>query len=93
MIYVVRLCEVLIDDITITDSSNITWPTLFDEEKLPHIDGVLILYDVTNGDSVIEIPDILGESGPTRTSMLLTGAFLPMLNRDAKYSAASHDRR
>ena len=76
VIYVVRLFEVLTDDITINETKKITWPKLLEEQKPLHIDGILILYDVTNGESVVEIPDILCESGSTRASMLSRAAFL-----------------
>ncbi|KAF7511909.1 hypothetical protein GJ744_003142 [Endocarpon pusillum] len=59
VIYIVRLCELMINDITITDSTKITWPKLLSEEGPPSIDGILVLYDVTNEESVIEIPHVL----------------------------------
>lgn len=72
MIYVVRLFEVLMDEITINASTNITWPKLIEERKISSLDGVLILYDVTDEESVIEVPDVLCESGLTCASHATT---------------------
>jgi hypothetical protein len=92
VVYVVRLREVLIDDITIDESRKITWPKLFDEENVPPIDGALILYDVTNGESVIEVPDVLCESGSIHAILLLNGAPIRMFQHHVQCPAASHDR-
>lgn len=62
VIYIVRLFELLVDDITIDDSRRITWPKLISIPKQPSIDGVLMLYDVTDEESINEIPDILCKS-------------------------------
>jgi hypothetical protein len=70
VVYVVRLYEVLIDDITIADTGRIAWPQQIGNEKLPAVDGVLVLYDVTDGESVAEIPDILCKSGSTLAPQL-----------------------
>lgn len=65
VIYVVRLFEVMTNDITIKDSTEITWPKLLNGESPPSINGILMLYDVTNGESIIEIPDVLCKSSST----------------------------
>ena len=65
VIYIVRLFELLVDDITINDTRRITWPKLVSIPKQPSIDGVLMLYDVTDEESINEIPDILCKSGLT----------------------------
>jgi hypothetical protein len=62
VIYVVRLFEVLIEDVTINGSGIVRWPRFVDDEKLPPVDGVLMLYDATDEASVNEIPDILCKS-------------------------------
>ena len=65
VVYEVQLFEVETDDITIRDSTEIIWPQLIGEDNQPPIDGILILYDVTNGESVIKIPDVLCELAST----------------------------
>ena len=62
VIYIVRLFELQVDDITIDESRRVVWPKLVDIPKQPSLDGVLILYDVTDEESVNEIPDILCKS-------------------------------
>lgn len=62
VIYVVRLFEVQIEDIKIIENRKITWPKLLDEQKVHSVDGILVLYDVTNGKSVTEIPELLCKS-------------------------------
>lgn len=63
IVYVVRLFEISIDDTTIKDDGDIMWPTLGGNEKLPPADGALVLYDVTDRGSIVEIPDILRKLG------------------------------
>jgi hypothetical protein len=92
VVYVVRLLEVLIDDITIDESKKITWPKLFDEENGPTIDGALILYDVTNGESVIEVPNVLCESGSIHAFLLPKAAPILILQPHVQCLAASHHR-
>jgi hypothetical protein len=93
VVYIVRLFEVLIDDITINDSKQVAWPKLSNKQKLPDIDGVLMLYDVTNVESVLEIPDVLRKSGSTRASIPLRAALLIILQCNTQHPAASHHRR
>jgi hypothetical protein len=59
VVYVVRLFELLLNDIVSDKNRAITWPNLIDDQELPPIDGLLILYDITNEASVNEIPDAL----------------------------------
>lgn len=89
VVYVVRLFEVLINAIAINDSGNITWPKLVDEQNSSSVDGVLMLYDVTNEESVIKIPDILSksQSGSIRLPGLL------MFQCDTQPAVAFHHRR
>lgn len=63
IIYVVRLFELQVDDITIDETRRVVWPRLIDIPKQPSLDGALILYDITDEESVNEIPDILCKSG------------------------------
>ncbi|KAL7271626.1 hypothetical protein RUND412_005602 [Rhizina undulata] len=41
------------------DTQPIVWPRAADGQRLPFVDGALILYDVTNPDSIAKLPDIL----------------------------------
>lgn len=68
--YKVRLIEMSLDDLCTTEHGRIKWPKSLDGGEVPSIDGVLTLYDVTNQESVAEIPDILCLSPSTRLSLL-----------------------
>ena len=59
IIYTVRLVEMSLDDIDFIDHDHIKWPRSLDGLDVPHIDGVLALYDVTNQESFEQIPEIL----------------------------------
>jgi GTPase SAR1 family protein len=59
MVYLVRLVEVSLDDIVVTESSRIKWPKSLEGVDIPPVDGVLALYDVTNQQSITGIPDLL----------------------------------
>ena len=48
------------DDIKILEE-NIHWPELLEKEKMPHIDGVLAICDVTDRNSVRDMPRLLGK--------------------------------
>ena len=59
VIYVVRLTEVALDDIKVFDRRRVTWPNYVITKETDRIDGVLVLYDVTDQDSVTEVPEVL----------------------------------
>jgi hypothetical protein len=59
VVYLVRLVEISLGDVIITESSQIKWPTSPKGFDLPPIDGVLVLYDVTNKESITGVPDLL----------------------------------
>ena len=57
----VRMLEVDIDDLTFSPGDRVSWPHLVEGLDLPRIDGVLLLYDVSDQSSVTSIPEVLGE--------------------------------
>jgi hypothetical protein len=59
VVYLVRLVEVSLDDIVVTESNRIKWPNSLKGVDIPPVDGVLALYDVTNQQSITGIPDLL----------------------------------
>jgi hypothetical protein len=61
VLHTVRLIELDFDESLIANDKRITWPKRLDGEILPPIDGVLALYDVLNGDSIIKLPELLGK--------------------------------
>jgi|SRR2546423_1598706 len=62
VVYLVRLVEITLDDIVLTNGNQIRWPKTLKGVELPPVDGVCALYDVTNQDSITGIPDLLRES-------------------------------
>lgn len=63
--YIVSLHEYDLDYFDIDDlvvpGKQIQWPKQIDGQPVPNIDGALVLYDVTNKDSIRELPPALSE--------------------------------
>lgn len=77
VVYLVRLVEMSLDAIVITESNRINWPKSLKGIEVPPIDGVLALYDVTNQQSISGIPDLLRWSPPPFSSFVL--CILPVI--------------
>lgn len=60
--YVVTMIELDLEHFDIDTGMRIRWPKSISGNKVPHIDGALMLYDVMNRDSVHDLPPTLGES-------------------------------
>ena len=58
---ILRLVELPISEMVVTENQKIGWPEKVGDQAMPDIDGALLLYDVTNQDSMNQIPDILSE--------------------------------
>ncbi len=58
---VLRLIELPIDEVGVTKDQEIEWPEKVGDQALPQIDGALLLYDVTNEDSITQVPNMLSE--------------------------------
>lgn len=58
--YRFQLLELELDDIDYS-GRQISWPKYINSQLVPPIDGVLCLYDVTNQESIAEIPELLGK--------------------------------
>ncbi|KAL2218807.1 ras guanyl-nucleotide exchange factor RasGEF [Thermoascus aurantiacus ATCC 26904] len=59
VVYVVRLLEISLQEITFDGSEHLVWPQSLDDQALPIIDGVIVLHDVTNPSSITECSRIL----------------------------------
>jgi hypothetical protein len=59
VVYLVRLVEISLEDIIVTEGNQIKWPKSLKGVDVPPVDGVLALYDVTNQESITGIPDLL----------------------------------
>lgn len=59
VIYMVHLVEMSLDDIGFVSDDRIKWPRSLEGTAVPRVDGVLVLYDVTNEESSVGIPELL----------------------------------
>ena len=59
--YMVRLVEILFDEVKIAENDSISWPDTINDLAMPRIDGAYVLYDVTNKDSLDKIPEMLSK--------------------------------
>jgi GTPase SAR1 family protein len=62
VIYRVSLIELGLDSVKFHPDHPIQWPLQILGQKIPRMDGSLLLYDVMNRASIIDIPQILSES-------------------------------
>jgi len=65
LVYKVGLVEFSLDEVDFSNGRRVSWPKHVNGELLPPIDGVLCLYDVTDQESIAEIPALLGKLHPT----------------------------
>ncbi|KAL7773402.1 hypothetical protein CFE70_003366 [Pyrenophora teres f. teres 0-1] len=57
--YLVRFLEMTSDHVHLTERCIIKWPETVHDSATPRIDAAVILYDVTNSDSLGKVPDML----------------------------------
>ena len=60
-LYRIRLLEISIDDVEIDDDDTVSWPDSVADRMMPHIDGVLTLYNVADRTSLEDVPETLGK--------------------------------
>ena len=60
-VYMVKLIEVQLESVRVASDKGIQWPNMLGGQKMPHIDGTLILYNVMDKRSVAHISHILSE--------------------------------
>ena len=60
--YIVRLLETGIDDVDWDDEDEtVNWPETIDDKMMPRIDGALVLYNIKDGSSLENVPEMLSE--------------------------------
>lgn len=59
--YSVLLLELDLEHFDMAPERPIQWPRQVDGQILPRVDGALILYDVTNKETIMELPRTLGK--------------------------------
>lgn len=60
--YLVRLLELSIDDVDLDEDGTFTWPDTIGDKSMPRVDGAITLWDVTDKDSLEDIPEMLSKS-------------------------------
>ena len=60
-IYLVRLLEIAIHNVTFDEEGRIVWPTVLGEHILPPIDGILCLFDANDLTTVTNFSHIFGK--------------------------------
>jgi hypothetical protein len=58
--YAVTLLELDLEYFDMSPSQPIQWPKQINGHIIPRVDGALILYDITNRESIVELPQTLG---------------------------------
>ena len=59
--YAVTLLELDLEHFDMAPSQPIQWPKQMNGHILPRVDGALILYDVTNKETIMDLPRTLGK--------------------------------
>ncbi|KAF2273354.1 ras GEF [Westerdykella ornata] len=57
--YVVRFLEIGFNDIHIGELNHVKWPETVADYATPRIDGVVTIYDVTDQESLVRVPEML----------------------------------
>ena len=61
-IYTVRFLEMSFSQVDPRAPNGVEWPDKIEDLATPRIDGAAILYDVTNQESLAQVPEMLSES-------------------------------
>ncbi|EUC42638.1 hypothetical protein COCMIDRAFT_28767 [Bipolaris oryzae ATCC 44560] len=70
-IYVVRLVEMTFSDVQVGERGNIKWPDSTDDCATPRIHAAVILYDVTNQESLANVPEMLNTFNKVQLPFIL----------------------
>ena len=79
-ISLVRLLELGLDEVEITEEEEVRWPRKVGNQSMPDIDGVLAMYDVMNQNSIDALPEVLSESFETSQPSLEKQLWLQILD-------------
>lgn len=67
-VYVVRLLEIDLRQVTFNEDQSIAWPRLEKGNAAPIVDGVLLLHDATQPDKFSEATSLIGMLGSSPSS-------------------------
>ncbi|KAK2742473.1 hypothetical protein FQN57_005364 [Myotisia sp. PD_48] len=92
-IYVVRLLEIGIHNITLDERGSIVWPRFLGEQALPPIDGVLALFDSSDLRSVSHFPQVFGAlRNSSNIPFILVACKSDCSSEDARHDPAAYEQ-
>jgi hypothetical protein len=59
--YIVRFLEIGFSEIHIGPGNTLQWPETIDNYEMPRIDGAVTIYDVTDEESLANVPEMLSQ--------------------------------
>ena len=62
VISILRLIELQLEDVTVTEDCSVRWPTEIGDQSVPRIDGALVMCDVMDQSSMSNVHGILSKS-------------------------------
>ncbi|KAJ9299092.1 hypothetical protein DTO271G3_3334 [Paecilomyces variotii] len=91
-VYMVRLLEIALDDISFDTNGRVVWPRTSDDNNLPPVDGALILHDVTNPSSIIEASRLLSALTKSSIPYVLVQCKCDLQDRLQKLDAVTFEK-
>ncbi|OAP64006.1 hypothetical protein AYL99_03233 [Fonsecaea erecta] len=89
--YQIQFFELLFDDVDFSSERRIEWPTYINGAPLPEIDGVFCLYDVSDKESVADVPAALTSMTNTGVPCMLVAAKCDVKNEARQISPRFHE--
>lgn len=76
VVYTVSLIELDIESFDFKPDRRVQWPKQINGQIVPRMDGALILYDVMNRESIVDLPQTLSEHRSFCTHMFFPSRML-----------------
>jgi GTPase SAR1 family protein len=76
IVYTVSLVELDLETFDFNPDRRVQWPKQINGQIVPRMDGALILYDVMNRESIIDLPQTLSEHCHFYISLLILSSIL-----------------
>ncbi|KAJ9215348.1 hypothetical protein DTO166G4_3002 [Paecilomyces variotii] len=91
-VYMVRLLEIALDDISFDTNGSVVWPRTSDDNNLPPVDGALILHDVTSPGGIIEASRLLSALTKSSIPYVLVQCKCDLQDRPQKMDAVTFEK-
>ncbi|KIW92375.1 uncharacterized protein Z519_07359 [Cladophialophora bantiana CBS 173.52] len=89
--YRIQLFELLFEDVDFSSERRIEWPPYLNGAPLPEVDGVFCLYDVSDKESVADVPAALTSMTNTGVPCMLVAAKCDVRDESRQISARFHE--